>query len=89
MNRKQSKKINSQVIDIFLEWIKSVVPESEAAKIVRKNYKQYVPNNAYYYNKFTLCNSVFSPRWIKRKLKRLKKANPTRPIETYSMSDLK
>jgi len=89
MNRKQSKKINKKVIDIFIEWIVSVVPQEEADKIVAKNYKQYVPKNAYYYKEYTLLNSLFSPRWIKRKLKRLQKANPEKPIDTYTMADLK
>lgn len=89
MNRKQSKKINQKVIDIFIEWLTSVVPEEEAKKIVRKNYKQYIPPNAYYYKGYTIKNSLFSPRWIKRKLKRLKKQRPAVPISSYSMSDLK
>lgn len=89
MNRRRSKKINKQTISIFLEWIASVVPEEEAKKIDPNNYKEYVPNNPYYYKGYTLLNSLFSPRWIKRKLKRMQKINPERPIDTYTMADLK
>lgn len=89
MNRRLSKRINQQTIDIFLEWLSSVITLQEGETIERKNYKQYVPHNAYYYDKFTLKNSLFTPRWIKRKLKLKLRDNPTKPIEDYRMADFK
>lgn len=89
MNRKLSKKINKKTIDIFLQWLKTVVPEEEAAKISPKDYKSYVPENAYYWNQTTLNNSMFSPRWIKRKLKHRLKNDPLRDVESYNLTDFK
>jgi hypothetical protein len=89
MNRRLSKKINQKTIDIFLEWLSSVISEEQASQIVRKNYKEYVPENAYYWSKHTILNSVFSPRWVKRKLKRKLRQNPQKKLDSYCMNDLK
>ena len=89
MNRRLSKKINRKTIDIFLEWLSNVLPEEEQKKLNRKEYKQYVPESAYYWSKFTRLNSMFTPRWIKRKLKLGLKRNPIKPIEDYCLEDLK
>lgn len=89
MNRRLSKKINQKTIDIFLEWLSSVISEEQASQIVRKNYKEYVPENAYYWNRQTILNSVFSPRWVKRKLKRKLRQSPQKKLDSYCMNDLK
>ena len=89
MNRRLSKKINKKTIEIFLGWLKSIVDESQHKEINPKDYKSYVPENAYYWRKATLLNSVFTPRWIKRKLKNMYKANPSKRIEDYVLSDFK
>ena len=89
MNRRLSKKINRKTIEIFLDWLKSVVDESRHEEINPKDYKSYVPENAYYWRQATLLNSIFTPRWIKRKLKRMHKANPSKRIQDYALSDFK
>ena len=89
MNRRLSKKINQKAIDIFLEWLSSVVSEEQAAQFVRKNYKEYIPDNAYYYVQGSHRNSLFTPRWIKRNLKRKLKQNPSKTLDSYCMADLK
>ena len=89
MNRRLSKKINQKSIDIFLEWLSSVVSEEQAAQFVRKNYKEYIPDNAYYYVQGSHRNSLFTPRWIKRNLKRKLKQNPSKTLDSYCMADLK
>jgi hypothetical protein len=85
MNRRLSKKINQKTIDIFIEWLSSVISEEEAAKLVRKNYKQYVPENAYFYKQGVHRNSLF----IKRTLKRKFRQTPQKDIDSYCMADLK
>lgn len=89
MNRRLSKKINQKTIDIFIDWLGSVMSAEEASKIEKSKYKEYVPNNAYYYAHGSLKNSLFTPRWIKRKLKRMYKANPSKRIQDYALSDFK
>jgi len=89
MNRRLSKKINQKSIDIFLEWLSSVVSEEQAAQFVRKNYKEYIPDNAYYYVRGSHRNSLFTPRWIKRNLKRKLRQNPSKMLDSYCMADLK
>ena len=89
MNRRLSKKINQKAIDIFLEWLSSVVSEEQAAQFVRKNYKEYIPDNAYYYVQGSHRNSLFTPRWIKRNLKRKLKQNPSKTLDSYCIADLK
>jgi hypothetical protein len=89
MNRRLSKKINQKTIDIFFEWLSSVISEEEANKLVRKNYKDYVPDNAYYYAQGTHKNSLFTPRWIKRNLKRKLRQYPQKKLDSYYMNDLK
>ena len=89
MNRRLSKKINQKAIDIFLEWLSSVVSEEQAAQFVRKNYKDYIPDNAYYYVQGSHRNSLFTPRWIKRNLKRKLRQKPSKMLDSYCMADLK
>lgn len=89
MNRRLSKKINQKTIDIFLEWLASVVPEEQANKFVRKNYKDYVPENAYYFVEGSHKNSLFTPRWIKRNLKKRLRQNPSKSLDSYCATDLK
>lgn len=89
MNRRLSKKINQKTIDIFIEWLSSVISKEEAAKLVRKNYKQYVPENSYFYKQGVHKNSLFTPRWIKRNLKRKLRQNPSKALDSYCMADLK
>ena len=89
MNRRLSKRINKKTVDIFIAWLKTVVAESEHEKINPKEYKSYVPENAYYWRTATLLNSIFSPRWIKRKLKLKLRRNPLKPVEDYCLEEFR
>ena len=88
MNRRLSKRINKKTVEIFIEWLKTVVDESEHEKIDPKKYKEYIPDHAYYWSGNTLINSIFTPRWIKKKLKYMHRNSP-RAIEDYCLSDFK
>ena len=50
MNRRLSKRINKKTVEIFIEWLKTVVDESEHEKIDPKKYKEYIPDHAYYWS---------------------------------------
>lgn len=43
MNRRSSKRINKKALDIAVEWLKTVLPDSEIAKIDRKTVTKLNP----------------------------------------------
>ena len=89
MNRKIIKQINKQVGPILVAWLKTLVSEEEAKMITLNNYKELLPDQTHVFsnNKFFL--STFSPRWVRKKLKRLVTKQPNRPINTYTLEDIK
>ena len=89
MNRKIIKQINQQVGPILVDWLKTLVSEEEAKKITLDNYKELLPDQTHVFanNKFFL--STFSPRWVRKKLKALVARQPQRPINTYTLEDIK
>lgn len=89
MNRKIIKQINKQVGPILVAWLKTLVSEEEAKMITLNNYKELLPDQTHVFsnNKFFL--STFSPRWVRKKLKRLVAKQPNRPINTYTLEDIK
>lgn len=89
MNRKIIKQINKQVGPILVAWLKTLVSEEEAKMITLNNYKELLPDQTHVFsnNKFFL--STFSPRWVRKKLKGLVAKQPNRPINTYTLEDIK
>ena len=89
MNRKIIKQINKQVGPTLVAWLKTLVSEEEAKMITLNNYKELLPDQTHVFanNKFFL--STFSPRWVRKKLKRLVTEQPNRPINTYTLEDIK
>lgn len=89
MNRKTIKQINRQVAPILVAWLHTLVSEEEAKMITLNNYKELLPDQTHVFsnNKFFL--STFSPRWVRKKLKGLVVANPDRPINSFTLEDIK
>lgn len=89
MNRKTIKQINKQVGPILVAWLKTLVSEEEAKKINLDNYKELLPDQTHVFanNKFFL--STFSPRWVRKKLKALVARQPDKPINSYTLEDIK
>ena len=89
MNRKTIKQINKQVGPILVAWLKTLVSEEEAKKIKLDNYKELLPDQTHVFsnNKFFL--STFSPRWVRKKLKALVARQPDKPINSYTLEDIK
>jgi hypothetical protein len=89
MNRKIIKQINKQVPHILVAWLHTLVSEEEAKMITLNNYKELLPDQTHVFsnNKFFL--STFSPRWVRKKLKGLVVANPDRPINSFTLEDIK
>jgi hypothetical protein len=88
MNRKTIKKINKHVGFILVDWLKTLVSEEEAKQINLNNYKELLPDQTHVYtnNKFFL--SVFSPRWVRKKLKTISAKNPQRDVSTITLEEV-
>lgn len=89
MNRKIMKKINRHVPVISVQWLKSLMPTEEVADtITLENYKQYLNQSPFYFKNKQIFNSSFTEKWTRRKLKKLFRRNPSKPIDSYNYSDL-
>ena len=88
MNRRKSKLIGAQVEKISIEWLKGLLPEEEAEKITRKNYKSKLPEQTHIFSKRKWKLSAFTHRWFKQKIKKVLKRNPTRDITSITMDEL-
>jgi len=89
MNRKTMKKINRHVPVISVQWLKSLMPnEEEANKITLENYKTFLNQSPFYFRNNQIFNSSFTEKWTRKKLKKLFKKNPYKPIDSYIYSDL-
>tara|TARA_R100001224_G_C4024476_1_gene150441 strand:- start:2002 stop:2274 length:273 start_codon:yes stop_codon:yes gene_type:complete len=88
MNRKKSKLIGAQVEKISIEWLKGLLPEEEAEKITRKNYKSMLPKQTHILSKRQWKLSAFTERWFKQKIKKVLKRNPTKDISSITKDEL-
>jgi type III secretory pathway component EscR len=88
VNQKIMKKINRQVEVISVEWLRSIMSEEEADKITKNNFRQYLNQTAHYFKNKQFFNSSFTEKWTRKKLKKLFRRNPSRPIDSYKYSDL-
>jgi len=73
MNRKLSKKIKKKSIEFLLDWLKTMLIESEAKKLSIKNYKNYLPQETHVFANGRLLVSSFTPRWFQNKIKNVLK----------------
>ena len=89
MNRKTIKQINQQVGPILVAWLKTLVSEEEAEMITLNNYKDLLPEQTHVFANGKFFLSTFSPRWVRKKLKGLVAQQPKRPINTYTLDDIK
>ena len=88
MNAKIMKKIFRQAETISVEWLKSLLPEEEAEKITSKNYKKYMEMNSHYFAQGQFFLSAFTEKWTRKQIKKLYLKDPSRPIDSYTFSDL-
>ena len=88
MNSKVSKRISRQVVLLFIEWLKTLVSEEEAAKVNKNNVWQMAPKDNLTYRDMTAHLSVHSPKWIRKKIKILVRQKPDTDIESITMEDL-
>tara|TARA_B100001564_G_C20005271_1_gene387716 strand:- start:213 stop:461 length:249 start_codon:yes stop_codon:yes gene_type:complete len=78
MNQRKSKQLRRKAETLLIDWIRTMVPESEDAnKISKKNLHEFLPEQTHIFanNKFML--SAYSLRWFIKKVKR----NPNITLE--------
>tara|TARA_Y100001951_G_scaffold7884_1_gene5008 strand:- start:294 stop:617 length:324 start_codon:yes stop_codon:yes gene_type:complete len=88
MNSKVSKRISRQVVFLFIEWLKTLVSEEEAAKVNKNNVWQMAPKDNLTYRDMTAHLTVHSPKWIRKKIKTLVRQKPDTDIESITMEEL-
>ena len=86
MNAKICKRISRKSEVILFEWLKTIVPESEHDKVNINNFKQYLPDTNYFNARGHLWLSFYSPKWVRKSIKRLVCLG--RGIDNITMSDL-
>jgi hypothetical protein len=87
MNSKEMKRINRHCETLMVEWLKSIVPEEEAEKITIDNYKGMLPNQTHFYGDGKFLISSYSPKWFKKRVKKLSAANRIEDITLQQVKD--
>jgi len=88
MNQKIMREVERHTKKLLVEWIQSLVPEEEAEKINTKNVLQFIPKQVHYYANQRVSLSSYSPRWIKKYIKIIKKNNKNINISDITLQDI-
>ena len=88
MNQKIMKEIERHTKKLLVEWIQSLVPEEEAEKINTKNVLQFIPTQVHYYANQRVSLSSYSPKWIKKYIKIIKKNKENMNISDITLQDI-
>ena len=88
MNEKKCKAISRQTENILVVWLKTLVSEEEAAKINHSNYKQLMPTQTHIKANGRFMQSVFTPKWVRKHLKRLVRRYPERAVFTFTLTEV-
>lgn len=73
MNSKEAKRYRKKAKALTVDWIKSLIPDEEGAKVNIDNFQDYMPEQKYMYANQRFMLSAFSERWFYKNLKRLNK----------------
>lgn len=85
MNRKVSKRINKRALAIAVDWLRSMLPEEEAAKV--RDDELPTQNHTVYKNSVAF-SIPFSYRGAKQIIKRLIRRDPSLTIEDITKEDI-
>ena len=88
MNQKIMKEIERHTKKLLVEWIQSLVPEEEAEKINTRNVIKFIPEQVHYYANQRVSLSSYSPKWIKKYIKIIKKNNKNINISDITLKDI-
>lgn len=70
MNSKQMKELRRKADNIQLEWIKSLLSDSEAKKVNVNNFWQFLPKDSHVLSSGKVALSVMSYKWVVKMLKK-------------------
>ncbi len=73
MSPKICKRISRQTDKVLVEWLKTLIPEEDHSKLDTSNIYQYLPPSDYFYTNKTLRLSFYSPKWVRKNIKKLVK----------------
>jgi hypothetical protein len=88
MNRRLSKRIRNHAADIQLDWVKSLLPDGEAAKVNPSNLIDMLPKQTHVWGLGIKYNSVFGIRHVTKKLKQLLRLFPNKAVEDFTLDDV-
>jgi len=82
------KEIERHTKKLLVEWIQSLVPEEEAEKINTRNVIEFIPKQVHYYANQRVSLSSYSPKWIKKYIKIIKKNKENMNISDITLQDI-
>jgi hypothetical protein len=85
MNRRLSKRVSKKALEISVEWLKSLLSDSEAAKVSVKNIPK---DNPYTFKNGTAFSMPYSYRGAKAIIKRLLRTMPLDSITTQDIEEV-
>lgn len=88
MNEKTMKAISKRTDSILVEWLKTLVNEDEAVKISLYNYKELMPTQTHIRANGKVMLSAFSPKWVRKHLKKLARQQPHRAVQTFKLTEV-
>ena len=88
MKKELLKRISRHTEVLLVEWIKSLVTEEEAEKVSLDNIDELLPDERHFFVGNQLVLSPNSPKWIRKQLKKLVKADSTITIEDVTIEEL-
>ena len=88
MNQKTMKEINRHSKKLLVDWLQTLLPEEELDKINTDNVLQFIPDQTHFYANQRLSLSAYSPKWIKKYIKIIKKNNKNINISDISLQDV-
>ena len=83
------KKISRQTEQLLVEWLATLVSEEEMKQVTTKNIMKFMPDRDIHTALSYGVRCVpFTPRWIRKELKKMYKHNPDIDIESVTLQDL-
>lgn len=86
MNSKACRKVSRKADELLFDWLRTLIPEEDILKINKNNFKTYLPDQDYFYANNAIRLSFYSPKWVRKQLKKF--ISLGKNIENITMSDL-
>ena len=71
MSSKKEKQIRKHAQKLMLDWLLTVVPDEEKAKITLSNLQDFIPNQTHIYANRQLRISAYTLKWFAKRIKKL------------------